>query len=96
LSLVNVGTLLAFIVVSVGVIYLRHKRPDIERPFRSPFVPAFPIIGILIDLVLIVFGLSPQTLIWFLCSLAVGLAIFFAYGYRKSNPALIGATAEDV
>jgi APA family basic amino acid/polyamine antiporter len=95
LSLVNVGTLLAFIVVSVGVVYLRHKRPDIERPFRSPFVPAFPIIGIVIDLILIVFGLSPQTLIWFVSSLAVGLIIFFSYGYRKSNPALIGATADD-
>ncbi len=96
LNLVNVGTLLAFIVVSVGVIYLRVKRPEIERPFRSPFVPAFPIIGIVIDLILVVFGLSPQTLIWFLCSLAVGLAIFFAYGYRKSNPATIGASADDV
>jgi APA family basic amino acid/polyamine antiporter len=96
LNLVNVGTLLAFMVVSVGVIYLRRKRPDIERPFRSPFVPVFPIIGIIIDLVLVVFGLSPQTLIWFLCSLAVGLAIFFSYGYRKSNPALIGATSEEL
>jgi APA family basic amino acid/polyamine antiporter len=96
LNLVNVGTLLAFIVVSVGVIYLRVKRPDINRPFRSPFVPVFPIIGIVIDLVLVVFGLSPQTLIWFVSSLAVGLVIFFAYGYRHSNPALIGASQEEV
>jgi APA family basic amino acid/polyamine antiporter len=95
LNLVNVGTLLAFIVVSLGVIYLRVKRPDIERPFRSPFVPVFPIIGIVIDLILIVFGLSPETLIWFLCSLGVGLLIFFAYGYRKSNPALIGASTDE-
>lgn len=96
LNLVNIGTLLAFIVVSVGVIYLRSKRPDIERPFRSPFVPVFPLLGIAIDLILIVFGLSAQTLIWFVCSLAVGLVIFFAYGYRKSNPALIGAPAEEI
>jgi APA family basic amino acid/polyamine antiporter len=95
LNLVNVGTLLAFIVVSVGVIYLRRKQPDIERPFRSPFVPVFPIIGIVIDLVLVVFGLSPETLIWFLCSLGVGLIIFFAYGYRKSNPATIGANTDE-
>jgi APA family basic amino acid/polyamine antiporter len=95
LNLVNVGTLLAFIVVSVGVIYLRRKRPDIERPFRSPFVPAFPIIGIVIDLVLVIFGLSPQTLIWFVSSLGVGLIIFFAYGFRNSNPALIGASTEE-
>ena len=96
LNLVNVGTLLAFIVVSIGVIYLRYKRPDIERPFRSPFVPVFPIIGIAIDLVLVIFGLSPQTLIWFVGSLGVGLVIFFAYGYRHSNPALIGASFEEI
>jgi APA family basic amino acid/polyamine antiporter len=95
LNLVNVGTLLAFMVVSVGVIYLRYKRPEIDRPFRSPFVPLFPIIGIVIDLVLVVFGLSPQTLIWFLSSLAVGLVIFFLYGFRKSDPLFIGASSDE-
>ncbi len=88
LNLVNIGTLAAFIVVCAGVIWLRYKRPDIPRPFRSPFVPLFPIVGIILSLILIVFGLSRDTLIWFLGALTVGLVIYFAYGYRKSRPDL--------
>jgi APA family basic amino acid/polyamine antiporter len=88
LNLVNIGTLAAFIVVCAGVIWLRYKRPDIPRPFRSPFVPVFPLIGIVLSLILIVFGLSRDTLIWFLGSLSVGLVIYFAYGYHKSRPDL--------
>ncbi len=88
LNLVNIGTLAAFIVVCAGVIWLRYKRPDIPRPFRSPYVPLFPIIGIVLSLVLIVFGLSRDTLVWFLGSLSVGLLIYFAYGFRKSRPDL--------
>jgi len=84
LNLVNIGTLLAFIVVSAGVIVLRYKRPEMKRPFRSPFVPVFPLIGIALDLILVVFGLSTQTLLWFLGTLVVGLIIYFSYGYRKS------------
>ena len=86
LNLVNIGTLAAFIVVCSGVIWLRYKRPDIPRAFRSPFVPVFPAIGIFLSLVLIVFGLSRDTIVWFLGSLTVGLLIFFAYGFRKSRP----------
>ncbi len=86
LNLVNIGTLAAFIVVCAGVIFLRYKRPDIPRPFRSPFVPVFPAIGIVLSLTLVVFGLSRDTLIWFAGSLTVGLVIYFAYGFRKSRP----------
>jgi len=93
LNLVNIGTLSAFIVVCAGVIYLRSKRPDIPRPFRSPFVPVFPAIGIVLSLILIVFGLSRDTLIWFLGSLAIGLVIYFAYGFRKSRPDLVSGDA---
>jgi APA family basic amino acid/polyamine antiporter len=86
LNLVNIGTLSAFIVVCAGVIYLRYKRPDIPRPFRSPFVPVFPSLGILLSLMLVVFGLNAETLEWFLGCLVVGLVIYFCYGYRKSRP----------
>ncbi|MDQ2908569.1 MAG: amino acid permease [Candidatus Eremiobacteraeota bacterium] len=86
LNLVNIGTLSAFIVVCAGVIWLRYKRPDIPRAFRAPFVPVFPAIGIFLSLALIVFGLSRDTLIWFVGSLTVGLIIYFAYGFRKSRP----------
>ncbi len=95
LNLVNIGTLAAFIVVCAGVIWLRYKRPDIPRAFRSPFVPVFPAIGILLSLLLVVFGLSRDTIVWFLGSLTVGLAIYFGYGFRKSRPDLRPGVALD-
>ena len=48
-KLVNIGTLFAFLLVNIGVIILRRTQPDMERPFRVPFVPVFPIIGMLPD-----------------------------------------------
>ena len=47
-KLVNIGTLFAFIVVNIGVIILRRTKPDLERGFRVPWVPLFPIIGVLL------------------------------------------------
>jgi basic amino acid/polyamine antiporter, APA family len=86
LNLVNIGTLLAFMVVCGGVIYLRYKRPDIPRSFRSPFVPVFPALGIVLSGFLAIFGLSTETWIWFVSALGVGLVVFFLYGFRKSKP----------
>ncbi|MDQ2865217.1 MAG: amino acid permease [Candidatus Eremiobacteraeota bacterium] len=86
LNLVNIGTLLAFVVVCAGVIYLRYKRPDIPRTYRSPFVPWFPLTGIFFCTFLAVYGLDRPTWIWFVGALAVGLVLFFLYGFRMSNP----------
>jgi len=86
LNLVNIGTLLAFTVVCAGVLYLRRRKPEIPRTFRVPFVPLFPILGIVCALFLAIFGLSRDTWIWFTIALVVGLAFFFWYGYRKSDP----------
>ncbi|HZW52438.1 MAG TPA: amino acid permease [Candidatus Elarobacter sp.] len=86
LNLVNIGTLLAFTVVCAGVLYLRRRKPDIPRSFRVPFVPLFPILGIVCALFLAVFGLSRTTWVWFTIALVVGLVFFFWYGYRHSNP----------
>lgn len=86
LNLVNIGTLIAFTVVCAGVLYLRKKQPDLPRSFRVPFVPLFPILGIVFSLFLAVFGLSRATWTWFLIALVAGLIFFFAYGFRKSNP----------
>lgn len=86
LNLVNIGTLIAFTVVCAGVLYLRRRKPDIPRSFRVPFVPLFPILGIVFSLFLAVFGLSRTTWIWFAIALVIGLIFFFSYGFWKSNP----------
>ncbi|MEO6835401.1 MAG: amino acid permease [Candidatus Tumulicola sp.] len=90
LNLVNIGTLIAFTVVCAGVLYLRKRKPDLPRSFRVPFVPLFPILGIVFSLFLAVFGLSRATWTWFLIALIAGLIFFFAYGFRKSNPDDVG------
>jgi len=86
LELVNIGTFSAFIIVCAGVIWLRWKRPDLARPFRSPFVPIFPICGIVLCVFLSTVGLGPYTWLRFAVWLLVGLAVYFAYGYRQSRP----------
>jgi APA family basic amino acid/polyamine antiporter len=86
IDLVNIGTLCAFVIVCAGVIYLRYKRPDIPRAFRSPFVPLFPLLGILFSSFLAIFGLSTLTWQRFIISLVIGLVIYFCYGFRKSRP----------
>jgi APA family basic amino acid/polyamine antiporter len=86
LDLVNIGTLSAFAIVCAGVLYLRNKRPEIPRPFRVPFVPLFPILGILSSAFLAIFGLTTLTWQRFIISLGVGLLIYFAYGFRHSRP----------
>lgn len=86
LNLVNIGTLIAFTVVCSGVLYLRKRKPDLPRSFRVPFVPLFPILGILSSLFLAVFGLSRATWTWFVIALIGGLIFFFCYGFRKSDP----------
>ena len=86
LNLVNIGTLIAFTVVCAGVLYLRRRNPDVPRSFRVPFVPLFPILGIVLSLFLAVFGLSRTTWIWFAIALVVGLVFFFSYGFWRSNP----------
>ncbi|HTX57027.1 MAG TPA: amino acid permease [Candidatus Acidoferrales bacterium] len=86
LNLVNIGTLIAFTVVCAGVLYLRKRKPDLPRSFRVPFVPLFPILGIVCSLFLAIFGLSRTTWEWFTSALVVGLIFFFAYGFRVSRP----------
>ena len=87
LELVNIGTFSAFIIVCGGVIWLRARRPELPRPFRSPFVPFFPICGIALSLFLSTQGLGEFTWLRFVIWLIVGLAIYFSYGYRRSTAA---------
>jgi APA family basic amino acid/polyamine antiporter len=83
-KLVNIGTLFAFVLVNIGVIVLRRTRPDMERPFRVPFSPVFPIIGILFCFYLIS-QLPGQTWIRFVVWLVIGLAIYFFYSRSHSR-----------
>jgi APA family basic amino acid/polyamine antiporter len=82
-QLVNIGTLLAFVLVCGGVWILRHKRPDLDRPFRVPFVPLVPILGMATCLALMTF-LPVDTWIRLLVWLVIGLAIYFGYSRRHS------------
>ena len=80
---VNIGTLLAFMLVCGGVWILRSKRPDLHRPFRTPWVPVVPVLGILCCFGLML-TLPADTWIRLAAWLAIGLAIYFAYGRKHS------------
>jgi APA family basic amino acid/polyamine antiporter len=83
-ELVNIGTLFAFVVVNIGVIILRRTRPDLPRGYRVPFVPVFPIIGTLLCLYLM-WDLPGTTWARFAIWMALGIVIYFLYGYRNSR-----------
>jgi basic amino acid/polyamine antiporter, APA family len=83
-ELVSIGTLLAFVIVSIGVIFLRYRRPDLHRPFKTPFVPFIPILSALVSLALML-GLPFDTWLRLIIWMAIGLVIYFAYGYRHSE-----------
>jgi APA family basic amino acid/polyamine antiporter len=83
-ELVSIGTLLAFIIVCAGVWMLRVKRPEIPRPFKTPWIPFTPIMGILVSLMLMAslpFDTWMRLIIW----LAIGFAIYFGYSRRHSR-----------
>jgi APA family basic amino acid/polyamine antiporter len=83
-KLVNIGTLFAFVLVNIGVIVLRRTKPDMKRPFKTPFAPVFPLIGILLCGYLIA-QLPWETWLRFVIWLAIGLAIYFGYSRRHSR-----------
>jgi APA family basic amino acid/polyamine antiporter len=82
-DLTNIGTLFAFIVVSVGVIILRRAQPERPRSFRVPWVPFLPMLSILCCLVLML-SLPLETWIRFVVWLGIGLAIYFFYGRKRA------------
>jgi APA family basic amino acid/polyamine antiporter len=82
-ELTNIGTLLAFVIVCAAVLIMRRTHPDAERPFRAPFGPVIPILGILTCL-LLMFSLPAENWwrlgIWLLA----GFVIYFGYGRKRS------------
>ena len=83
-ELVNIGTLFAFILVSVGVVVLRRTRPELPRAFRTPGVPVVPILAVLICFYLML-NLTGETWLRFFGWMVIGLLIYFLYGRRHSR-----------
>jgi APA family basic amino acid/polyamine antiporter len=83
-DLTNIGTLFAFVLVCLGVIVLRRTNRERPRPFRVPFVPVFPLLGVVFCFALML-SLPLETWGRFFIWLAVGLSIYFAYSVRHSK-----------
>jgi APA family basic amino acid/polyamine antiporter len=83
-ELVSIGTLLAFVIVSAGVLVMRYQSPNLHRPFRTPFVPVVPILAILICGYMMS-GLPGDTWLRLIIWLALGLAVYFLYGRHNSR-----------
>jgi APA family basic amino acid/polyamine antiporter len=82
-EMVNIGTLMAFVIVCAAVLLLRIRRPNAERPFRTPFLFVAGPLGILVNLIMMLF-LPLDTWIRLVVWLVVGLMIYFGYGRSRS------------
>jgi APA family basic amino acid/polyamine antiporter len=82
-EMVNIGTLMAFVIVCAAVLILRRQRPDAERPFRCPLIYLVAPLGILVNGTMMLF-LPLDTWIRLFVWLGVGLVIYFLYGQRHS------------
>ena len=83
-KMVNIGTLLAFVIVCIAIMVLRSTNPDQARPFRTPWVPVVPILGIIFN------GYMMYKLGWInwarlIIWLAIGLVIYFTYSRKHSR-----------
>ncbi|TFV53016.1 amino acid permease [Blastococcus sp. TF02A_35] len=83
-ELVNIGTLFAFLLVSLGVVILRRTRPDLPRSFRVPFSPVLPIVSAVACLWLML-NLPAETWGRFLVWMAIGIGAYFVYGRSHSR-----------
>ena len=83
-KMVNIGTLLAFVIVCISIIVLRKRDPNKERPFRTPWVPLIPILGVIFNgYMMIKLGWVnwARLVIW----LVIGLVVYFTYGQKHSR-----------
>lgn len=83
-EMTSIGTLLAFVLVCLGIIILRKREPNLPRAFKTPWVPVVPILGIITCLVMM-FSLPLGTWIRLFVWLAIGLAVYFFYGKKNSK-----------
>jgi basic amino acid/polyamine antiporter, APA family len=83
-ELVSIGTLLAFVIVCFGVWILRVRKPHLHRPFKTPWVPVVPILGILVSIGLMA-SLPLDTWIRLIVWLIIGMIIYFTYSRHHSR-----------
>lgn len=83
-EMTSIGTLLAFVLVCVGVMVLRKTQPDLPRAFKTPLVPLVPILGI-ISCIGMMIALPGDTWLRLLIWLAIGFVIYFVYGVKNSK-----------
>ena len=83
-ELISIGTLMAFAIVCGGIIILRRRMPDAPRPFRTPWVPVIPILGVVSCVGLMIY-LPISTWVRLAIWLAIGFAIYFGYGHKHSK-----------
>ncbi|ANY07587.1 amino acid permease [Pseudonocardia sp. HH130630-07] len=83
-NLVNIGTLAAFVLVSIGVIVLRRTRPDLPRTFKVPFMPVLPIVSAILCFAVALF-LPGETWLRFILWMIIGTVVYLAYGRRRSR-----------
>jgi APA family basic amino acid/polyamine antiporter len=86
----SIGTLLAFVIVCVGIIIMRKTNPNAPRPYRTPLVPLVPILGVLVCFAMMA-SLDIDTWIRLVVWLAIGLAIYFGYSRHHSHLAIANA-----
>jgi APA family basic amino acid/polyamine antiporter len=86
-QMTSIGTLLAFVIVCFGIMVMRRSRPDLPRPYRTPFVPVVPILGILVCLAMMA-SLDHQSWYRLVIWLAIGLCIYFGYSRHHSHLAI--------
>jgi len=82
-ELVSIGTLLAFVIVCIGIIFLRVTKPELKRPFRTPLVPLIPVLGALICMIQM-YSLPVDTWLRLIVWMAIGMVIYFTYSIRHS------------
>jgi len=84
LHMTNIGTLFAFVIVCTAVLIMRRTNPNAERPFRAPFYPVVPILGILLCL-LLMFSLPVENWYRLFIWMGIGFVLYFSYSYNHSE-----------